>query len=424
MSEELGGRRVGILHGKHVTLGVTGSIAAYKAVGLASALHQAGAVVDVAMTPDAQRFLQPLSFQAITHRPVFADLWAPGIETDIAHVTLGQRSQVIVIAPATANILAKLAHGLADDPVSVTALAARCPIIVAPAMDAGMFSHPATVSNVELLKARGVVVVEPESGHLASGLLGLGRLAAPETILDFVRATLGAGGDLAGRRVLVTAGGTREPIDPVRFIGNHSSGKMGYAIAEAARDRGARVLLVSAPTAIRAPAGLRVVQVNSAQEMLSVLHGEYSSHDALIMAAAVADFNVGPPADHKIKRGEHELELRLLPNPDLLAATALLETANKHPIRVGFAAETQDMIEHAADKLERKSLDLIVANDVLSDVFGADTNEVTLVWSDGRRVELPRMPKPAVAEHVLDAVAALLAARARTTLSTAKQQQR
>ncbi|MDQ6673369.1 MAG: bifunctional phosphopantothenoylcysteine decarboxylase/phosphopantothenate--cysteine ligase CoaBC [Chloroflexota bacterium] len=424
MSEELGGRRVGILHGKHVTLGVTGSIAAYKAVGLASALHQAGAVVDVAMTPDAQRFLQPLSFQAITHRPVFADLWAPGIETDIAHVTLGQRSQVIVIAPATANILAKLAHGLADDPVSVTALAARCPIIVAPAMDAGMFSHPATVSNVELLKARGVVVVEPESGHLASGLLGLGRLAAPETILDFVRATLGAGGDLAGRRVLVTAGGTREPIDPVRFIGNHSSGKMGYAIAEAARDRGARVLLVSAPTAIRAPAGLRVVQVNSAQEMLSVLHGEYSSHDALIMAAAVADFNVGPPADHKIKRGEHELELRLLPNPDLLAATALLEIANKHPIRVGFAAETQDMIEHAADKLERKSLDLIVANDVLSDVFGADTNEVTLVWSDGRRVELPRMPKPAVAEHVLDAVAALLAARARTTLSTAKQQQR
>jgi phosphopantothenoylcysteine decarboxylase/phosphopantothenate--cysteine ligase len=404
MPEVLG--RIRVLHEKHVTLGVTGSIAAYKAVGLASALYQAGAIVDVAMTPDAQQFLQPLSLQAITHRPVFADLWAPGMETDIAHVTLGQQSDVIIIAPATANMLAKLAHGLADDPVSVTALAARCPIVVAPAMDAGMFSHPATVANVELVKARGVVVVEPESGHLASGLVGLGRLAAPENILDIVRATLGARGDLAGRRVLVTAGGTREPIDPVRYIGNHSSGKMGYAIAEVARDRGADVVLVSAPTAIRAPAGLRVVHVNSAQEMLTALTEHYSSHDALIMAAAVADFNVGPPADHKIKRGEHELDLRLLPNPDLLAATALLWT-EKHPVRVGFAAETQDMIEHATDKLARKSLDLIVANDVLADVFGADTNQVTLLWSDGRRAELPRMPKIDVAEHVLDAVAAL-----------------
>ncbi len=410
MPEALNEGRVRILHQKHVTLGVTGSIAAYKAVGLASALHQAGATVDVAMTADAQRFLQPLSFQAITHRPVFADLWAPGMETDIAHVTLGQRSDVIVVAPATANMLAKLAHGLADDPVSVTALAARCPLVVAPAMDAGMFSHPATVANVETLKARGVVVVEPETGHLASGLVGLGRLAAPETILDIVRATLGAGGDLAGRRVLVTAGGTREPIDPVRYIGNHSSGRMGYAIAEAARDRGAEVVLVSTPTAIRAPAGLRVLHVSSAQEMLSALTEQYSRQDALIMVAAVADFHVGAPADHKIKRGEHELELRLLPNPDLLAATALLWT-DKQPVRVGFAAETQDLTEHATDKLRRKSLDLIVANDVRSGVFGADTNQVTLLWSDGRRAALPSMPKVEVAEHVLDAVAALLKSR-------------
>ncbi|HLZ27037.1 MAG TPA: bifunctional phosphopantothenoylcysteine decarboxylase/phosphopantothenate--cysteine ligase CoaBC [Chloroflexota bacterium] len=399
-----------VLKEKHVTLGVTGSIAAYKAVGLASALHQAGAVVDVAMTPDAQRFIQPLSFQAITHRPVFADLWAPGMETDIAHVTLGQQSDVIVVAPATANMLAKLAHGLADDPVSVTALAARCPVIVAPAMDAGMFSHPATAANVETLKARGVVVVEPETGHLASGLVGLGRLAAPETILDLVRATLGATGDLAGRRVLVTAGGTREAIDPVRYIGNHSSGKMGYAIAEAARDRGADVVLVTTPTAIRSPAGLRVMHVNSAQEMLTALTEQYPTQDALIMAAAVADFNVGPAADHKIKRGEHELDLRLVPNPDLLAATALLWT-ERQPVRVGFAAETQDMIAHALDKLERKNLDLIVANDVLADVFGADTNQVTLLWSDGRRTDLPRLPKTDVAEHVLDAVATLFEAR-------------
>src|SRR3984893_8522878 len=399
-----------VLHNKHITLGVTGSIAAYKAVGLASALHQAGAIVDVAMTQDAQRFLQPLSFQAITHRPVFADLWAPGMEADIAHVTLGQQSDVIVVAPATAHMLAKLAHGFADDPVSVTALAARCPLCVPPAMDAGMFSHPATAANLETLTARGVVVVEPEAGHLASGLVGLGRLAAPERIFDIVRATLGARGDLAGRRVLVTAGGTREPIDPVRYIGNHSSGKMGYAIAEAARDRGADVVLVTTATELRSPAGLRVVHVNSAQEMLTALAEQYSSHDALIMAAAVADFNVGPPADHKIKRGEHEFDLRLIPNPDLLAATALLWT-EKQPVRVGFAAETQDMIEHATDKLARKSLDLIVANDVLADVFGADTNQVTLLWSDGRREDLPRLPKTDVAERVLDAVATLLAAR-------------
>jgi phosphopantothenoylcysteine decarboxylase/phosphopantothenate--cysteine ligase len=398
---------VRVLVGKRVTLGVTGSIAAYKAVGLASALHQAGAIVDVAMTPDAQRFIQPLSFQAITHRPVFADLWAPGMETDIAHVTLGRESDVIVVAPATANMLAKLAHGLADDPVSVTILAARCPVVVAPAMDAGMYTHPATAANVALLKDRGVSFVEPEEGHLASGLVGLGRLAAPETILDMVRATLGRSGDLAGKRVLVTAGGTVEAIDPVRYIGNHSSGKMGYAVAEAARDRGADVVLVSTPTALRVPAGVEVVHVSSAEQMLTALTSQYARLDALIMAAAVADFKVSAQAYQKIKRGEHALELSLVPNPDLLATTASL-AADPRPVRVGFAAETQDLVEHASEKLARKSLDLIVANDVSADVFGADTNQVTLLWSDGRRQDLPRMPKTEVAERVLDAVAALL----------------
>ena len=400
---------VRVLAGKRVTLGVTGSIAAYKAVGLASALHQAGAVVDVAMTPDAQRFIQPLSFQAITHRPVFADLWAPGMETDIAHVTLGRESDVLVVAPATANMLAKLAHGLADDPVSVTVLAARCPVVVAPAMDAGMYSHPATAANLAMLRARGIRFVEPEEGHLASGLVGLGRLAAPETILDVVRATLGASGDLAGKRVLVTAGGTLEAIDPVRYIGNHSSGKMGYALAEAARDRGADVVLVTTPTALRVPAELQVVHVTSAEQMLAALAEHYPRLDALIMAAAVADFRVETSADQKIKRGEHALELRLVPNPDLLAVTASLVTdARPRPIRVGFAAETQDLVEHAAEKLARKSLDLIVANDVSADVFGAETNQVTLLWSDGRRADLPRLAKTAVAERVLNALAALL----------------
>jgi phosphopantothenoylcysteine decarboxylase / phosphopantothenate---cysteine ligase len=397
----------GVLSGKRVTLGVTGSIAAYKAVGLASALHQAGAIVDVAMTTDAQRFLQPLSFQAITHRPVFADLWAPGMETDIAHVTLGRESDTIVVSPATANMLAKLAHGLADDPVSVTVLAARCPVIVAPAMDAGMYTHPATVANVQTLRERGVRIVEPESGHLASGLVGLGRLADLETILDVVRATLGARGDLAGWRVLVTAGGSQEAIDPVRYIGNHSSGKMGYAIAEASRDRGAEVVLISTPTALRQPAGLQLVGVRSAAEMLASLEAHYPSVDVLIMAAAVADFRVDLAANQKLKRGAQAVDLRLVPNPDLVASTALLVT-ERRVVRVGFAAETQDLVEHATEKLARKKLDLIVANDVSADVFGAETNEVTMLWADGRRADIPRRSKSAVAERVLDAVVGLL----------------
>ncbi|HEX8967319.1 MAG TPA: bifunctional phosphopantothenoylcysteine decarboxylase/phosphopantothenate--cysteine ligase CoaBC [Chloroflexota bacterium] len=398
---------VRVLQGSRVTLGVTGSIAAYKAVALASALHQAGAVVDVAMTAAAQRFVLPLSFQAITHRPVFCDLWAPGMETDIAHVTLGRDSAAIVVAPATANMLAKLAHGLADDPVSVTVLAARCPLLVAPAMDAGMYAHPATAANVATLRERGAVIIPPEEGHLASGLTGTGRLAAPETILDHLRAALGAAGNLAGRRVLVTAGGTRETIDPVRFIANRSSGKMGYALAESARDRGAEVILVTTPTALRIPAGLSVVRVESARQMLEAIQAEYARLDALIMAAAVADFHVEAPSTHKVKRGAQVVDVRLAPNPDLLASTAAQNVA-RHPVRVGFAAETRELIEHATEKLGRKSLDLIVANDVSGDVFGSDLDQVTLLWPDGRRADLPRIAKTAVAERVVDEVVTLL----------------
>jgi phosphopantothenoylcysteine decarboxylase/phosphopantothenate--cysteine ligase len=329
------------------------------------------------------------------------------METDIAHVTLGRESDVIVVAPATAHMLAKLAHGLADDPVSVTVLAARCPVVVAPAMDAGMYTHLATVANVATLRERKVTIVEPEEGHLASGLTGQGRLAEPETILDAIRATVGAAGDLAGRQILVTAGGTQEPIDPVRYIGNHSSGKMGYAIAEAARDRGANVTLVTTPTALRVPHGLTTCQVHSSTEMLQVLTERYPGLDAVIMAAAPADFRVDSPAKHKLKRGEHALDLRLVPNPDLIATTATIES-HRRPVRIGFAAETEDLIEHASEKLARKSLDLIVANDVSDDVFGADTNQVTLLWASGRRVDVPRMPKTEIAERVLDAVVDLL----------------
>ncbi|MBI2756911.1 MAG: bifunctional phosphopantothenoylcysteine decarboxylase/phosphopantothenate--cysteine ligase CoaBC [Chloroflexi bacterium] len=410
-----------VLRGARVALGVSGSIAAYKAVALASALHQAGAIVDVALTADAQRFVQPLSFQAITHRPVFSDLWAPGMETtaggegghSIAHVTLGHESDVLVVAPATAHILAKLALGLADDPVSVTALAARCPLVVAPAMDAGMYNHPATAQNVATLRARGATVVEPEVGHLASGLSGLGRLADPERILDVVRGVLGRNGDLQGRSVTVTAGGTQEPIDPVRFITNRSSGKMGYAIAEAARDRGAAVTLITTPVALRRPAGLAgIIEVETAEQMLRALRDAYETADALIMAAAVADFRAASVADQKIKRGEGGLDLRLEPNPDLLRASADWPN-HRGIVRVGFAAETRDLLANAAEKARRKTLDLVVANDVTASGagFAVDTNAVTLLWPDGRQESLPVQPKTEVAEAVLDAVGVILRGR-------------
>jgi phosphopantothenoylcysteine decarboxylase/phosphopantothenate--cysteine ligase len=334
------------------------------------------------------------------------------METDIAHVTLGHESDLVLVAPATANILAKLAHGLADDPVSVTALAARGPLVLAPAMDAGMFTHPATAANVATLRDRGAIVVDPDVGHLASGLTGLGRLAAQEAILDIVRLTLGRSGDLAGQRVVVTAGGTQEPIDPVRFITNRSSGKMGYALAEAARDRGAAVTLLTTPTALRVPGGMAAQQVESARALLDAVRASYGRCDVLIMAAAVADFRVKQAAEQKVKRGEAALTLTLVPNPDILRETAALDVV-RHPVRVGFAAETNDLLPNAAEKLARKRLDLVVANDVAAEGsgFAVDTNQVTLLWADGRHEDLPQMPKTDVAERVLDAVVQLLAVR-------------
>jgi phosphopantothenoylcysteine decarboxylase/phosphopantothenate--cysteine ligase len=254
-----------------------------------------------------------------------------------------------------------------------------------------MYTHPATAANVQTLRARGVTVVEPEVGHLASGLSGLGRLAALETIVDALRATLGASGDLRGRRVVVTAGGTQEPIDPVRYISNRSSGKMGYALAEAARDRGARVTLITTPTALRLPGGVEVRRVHTASEMLGALREVYADADALIMAAAVADFRVETPVEQKVKRGAENLAIRLVPNPDLLAETATLGGDGRRPVRIGFAAETQDLLTNAQGKLERKRLDLIVANDVVApgSGFATETNEVALLWADGRRELLP-----------------------------------
>ncbi len=403
---------VRVLKGKNIVLGVTGGIAAYKAVELASRLTQAGAVVDVIMTEAATRFVAPLTFQAIVQRPVITDMFALLQKTEIAHVSLAERADVVVIAPATANTIAKLAQGLADNMLTATVLATAAPLIVAPAMDAGMYENPATQANLALLRERGAVIVGPAYGRLASGKVGKGRLAETREIMGTIRMVLGREGELAGRRVLVTAGGTREYIDFVRFIGNPSSGKMGYALAEAARDRGAEVTLISAPTALPKPVGVELVAVETAQEMRDAVLDALPETDLLLMAAAVADYRPAHRVGRKIKKGEaEELTLRLVRNPDILAEVAA-RRGPKPAVVVGFAAETEDLVANAKAKLVEKRLDLIVANDVTApdSGFGADTNRVTLLDRRGRIEALPLLPKTEVAERVLDWAVELLGA--------------
>ncbi len=396
----------GPLAGRVIVLGVTGSIAAYKAAGLASTLTQMGAEVHAVLTEAATRFVTPLTFQALTHRPVRTDLWAPDPASGVPHIELAERAEVVVVAPATAATIARLAQGLADDFLTCVALATQAPLIVAPAMDGGMFEHPATQANLAVLRSRGALVVEPEVGHLASGLTGRGRLAAEERIIAAIRQVLGRRGPLADVRVVVTAGGTREPIDPVRFIGNRSSGKMGYALAEAARDRGAEVTLITAPTALPAPEGVQVVQVESAREMQRAVIEACTNADVLLMAAAVADYRPAEEALQKIKKTGQELIIRLVENPDILKELP----RGRLKVKAGFAAESEDLLANAARKLEAKDLDLIVANDITApgSGFGADTNTVTLLFRDGRQVPLPTLPKREVAERILDAVEELL----------------
>lgn len=397
------------LTGKRVILGVSGSIAAFKAVALASDLVKVGAVVDVIMTPAATRFVQPLSFEAIVQRPVLVDLFAettPGI----AHVSVGIEADALIVAPATADCLAGLALGLAHDALLTTALSFRGPILLAPAMETRMYEHPATQTNLDLLKKRGAWIVEPEVGRLASGRSGRGRMAEPSAIVLALGEALARTGDLAGRRVVVTAGGTQEPIDPVRFVGNRSSGKMGYAIAEAARDRGADVHLVTAPTTVPVPGGVEVTRIETALEMKRAVEEAVEKADVIIMAAAVADYRVAEVAENKIKRGDDELVLRLVPNPDIIASLA-----SRRLVKVGFAAETDDLVENAQRKLQRKGLDLIVANDVSrpGSGFGTDTNQVSLIDAAGA-VELPLLTKREVADRVLDRVLDLLDRQDRT----------
>jgi phosphopantothenoylcysteine decarboxylase/phosphopantothenate--cysteine ligase len=400
------------LHGRPIVLGVSGSIACYKAVDLASRLVKAGALVDVVMTANATKFVTPLCFKSITHRPVVDDLWDLNAEMAVEHVGLAKRAAAILIAPATANLIAKLSLGLAEDALQTTVLDTRAPIVLAPAMEGDMYGAPTTQEHLARLRARGVTIVEPEAGRLASGLTGRGRLADPETILGTLRAVLGRSGDLAGRHLVIPAGGTQEPIDPVRIITNRSSGKMGFALAEAARDRGARVTLVATPTtdALTPPFGVEVVPAGTVIEMHEAVKRATAEADALIMAAAVSDYRVANPAEQKIKKrgaAASGLTIELVANPDILA-----ETVGDFA-RVGFAAESEDLVANATQKLEKKNLDLIVANDITGagSGFGSDTNRVILLGRGGTVEELPTLPKREVADAILDRLATILVAR-------------
>jgi phosphopantothenoylcysteine decarboxylase/phosphopantothenate--cysteine ligase len=401
-----------ILTNKHIILGVTGSIAAYKACALASQLTQAGALVDVIMTESATRFVSPLTFQSLTGRPAYTTMWqtdtSGGLGTHIAHVGLGHGADLLLIAPITANTLAKIAYGLADDLLSVTALAARCPILVSPAMDVGMYEAPATQANIDILRSRGVHFAGPGIGRMASGLEGLGRFIEPEEIIGHCRRVLGIGGPLAGRRVVVTAGPTREPLDPVRYLSNYSSGKQGFAIAQAAVDAGAEVTLIAGPVSLPAPVGAERIDVTDTRSMLdAVLAHATGDHpaDALIMAAAVADFRPATAAVDKIKKEKGLPQILMEPTIDILQAVGAEREKTGWPRRViGFAAESRDLLDNAAAKLQRKKLDMIVANDISrSDAgFEVNTNKVTFLYPDGTTIPLPKITKEEVAEAVID----------------------
>jgi phosphopantothenoylcysteine decarboxylase/phosphopantothenate--cysteine ligase len=390
-----------------ITLGVTGGIAAYKSAELVRRLQDQGHSIQVVMTRAAREFITPLTFAALSGQRVITDLFTnePGgagsLDSAIDHIAVAQRTDLLLIAPATADILAKLAHGIADDFLTTLYLASTAPVVLAPAMNVNMWQHAATQENVAALKARGVRIVQPSEGYLACGMIGSGRLAEQEEILQAVRDALQAQQDLAGETILVTAGPTCEDIDPVRFLTNRSSGKMGYALAAAAARRGAKVLLVSGPATLETPEGVERVDVRSADEMQRAVQARFSSSTIAVFAAAVADYRPAEHSTHKIKRGKESLTLRLEPNPDILA-TAAREKGER--LVVGFAAETEKVAENARKKLTQKNADIIVANDVTAEGagFDHDTNIVTLFSRDGRDLPLPKLNKAEVAHRILD----------------------
>ncbi|MBW5469965.1 bifunctional phosphopantothenoylcysteine decarboxylase/phosphopantothenate--cysteine ligase CoaBC [Brevibacillus formosus] len=402
------------LAGKRIVLGVSGGIAAYKAAALTSKLTQAGALVHVILTESALQFIQPLTFQALSHLPVYTDTFMEPDPHVISHIELADRADLVLIAPATANVIGKMANGIADDMLTTTVLATKAPVMVAPAMNVNMYNHPAVIANMDKLTAYGYRFVEPGVGLLACGWIGKGRLAEPEEIVEAVRQWFASDEtrqtirekDLQDKHVLITAGPTREKIDPVRYITNHASGKMGYAIAEAARDRGAKVTLISGPTNLVRPDGVEFIAVESVQEMFDAVMEQLPHCDIVVKSAAVSDYRPKHVAEHKMKKGDGPLELELEKAPDILKTIGEQKTKQ---FVVGFAAETQNVLQHAQSKLERKNLDMIVANNVLLEGagMGSDTNIVTLLTRGGEQLALDKLSKRAVADKLFDAVLAV-----------------
>ncbi|NKQ22125.1 bifunctional phosphopantothenoylcysteine decarboxylase/phosphopantothenate--cysteine ligase CoaBC [Brevibacillus laterosporus] len=405
-----------ILQHKEIVLGVSGGIAAYKAAALTSKLTQAGAKVSVVLTANACRFVQPITFEALSHRPVYTDTFTEPVPGVISHIDVADRADLVILAPATANIIGKYANGIADDMLSTMLLATTAPVMVAPAMNVNMYNHPAVQANMQRLLSYGVTMVEPNEGMLACGWVGRGRLAEPEEIVEAAirffeqkevttkSVHAASHQDLQGKKIVVTAGPTREKIDPVRYISNYSSGKMGYAIAEAARDRGADVTLISGPTALSIPSGVTFVPVESVQEMLDAVLQVYPQADVVIKSAAVSDYRPEQVYTHKVKKTESEdFSLSLVKAPDILRTLGEQKT---HQMLVGFAAETQEVEKHALDKMRRKNLDMIVANDVLQEGagMGVDTNIVTIYQQNQAPIRLDKMSKRDVAERLLDAM--------------------
>ena len=390
------------IHNKKIVLGVTGSIACYKAADLASKLVQSGALVDTVLTEAAREFISELTFKSLTHREVHTSLYSPNSNLSINHVALAESADLIIVAPATANTIAKIANGISDDVLTTTILATTAPIIIAPAMDANMFDNPATEANVTTLIGRGFFIAGPAEGRLASGLMGKGRMIEPFDIISAANMLLGKDGDFSGKKIVVSAGGTEEAIDPVRNITNRSSGKMGYAIAEAARDRGAMVSLVAAPNNLSKPIGISVTNIQSAEDMKKAIEEECLEADALIMAAAVADWRPLEKLDSKAKKDTSDTwSLELVKNPDIIAGIN-----SNNLIKVGFAAESENLVENSKLKVKSKNLDFIVANDITAadSGFSVDTNKVTIIHADGNTEALPLMSKYEVAHSILDRV--------------------
>ncbi|KYZ77214.1 phosphopantothenoylcysteine decarboxylase [Anaerosporomusa subterranea] len=396
-----------MLAGKNVVIGVTGGIAAYKAVEIVSLLRKAGASVHVIMTQASAQFVTPLTFREMSGNPVAVSMWDEPKQWHVAHIALATLADIMVIAPATANIIGKIANGIADDMLSTTVMATQAPILLAPAMNTHMYQNPIVQNNLSKLANLGYYFVDPESGLLACGTEGPGRLAAPGRIVDEIAAVLSSRGILKDKKVIVTAGGTREPIDPVRFVGNRSSGKMGYAIAKAAAKMGANVVLISGPVSLPTPQGVRRIDVETAAAMRDAVLSEYDDSNIVIKAAAVADYRPKQAAVHKIKKTGDSLVLELEKNPDILSE---LGQHKQKQVLVGFAAETQDLLLHAQEKLTRKNLDMIVANDVTlpGAGFNTDTNIAKLIFRDGHIEDLPLMSKDEVALVILNKVSQLL----------------